>query len=376
MIPEGWKERLLPDICRPRQWPTIPKEKFTLEGYPVYGANGQIGHYSEYTHDTDTIAITCRGATCGTINWVPAYSYITGNAMALDNVDEANVSKKFLYFVLNHWGVADSISGSAQPQITGQSLSKFAFPFPPLPEQKRIAEVLDGVGAAIEATKAVIEQTKKAKQGLLQTLLTRGIGHTKFKDSPLGKIPEGWRLMKIADVCQLINGRAYKAPELLNAGKYPVLRVGNFFTNDSWYYSDLELPEDKYCNKGDLLYAWSASFGPRIWYGEKVIYHYHIWKVEPFQSEIEKSYLFYLFEWDVAQIKAAHGTGSTMIHVTKGAMENRPIALPSLTEQKVIVEILSGIDNQLTAETTKLASLQQLKKGLMHDLLTGKVRVA
>lgn len=77
----------------------------------------------------------------------------------------------------------------------------------------------------------------------------------------------------------LINGRAYKQEELLSHGRYPVLRVGNFFSNDSWYYSDLNLEEDKYCDNGDLLYAWSASFGPKIWNGGKVIYHYHIWKV-------------------------------------------------------------------------------------------------
>ncbi|MCF5049953.1 restriction endonuclease subunit S, partial [Pseudomonas simiae] len=78
-----------------------------------------------------------------------------------------------------------------------------------------------------------------------------------------------WKALE--EVCRFINGRAYKQPELLGQGKYPVLRVGNFFTNDNWYYSDLELDEDKYCDKGDLLYAWSASFGPRIWEGDKVI---------------------------------------------------------------------------------------------------------
>ena len=74
-----------------------------------------------------------------------------------------------------------------------------------------------------------------------------------------------------------------------------VLRVGNFFTNDSWYYSDLELEEDKTASDGELLYAWSASFGPRFWKGEKVIYHYHIWKIDSFQ-EVCKEFLFYFLE--------------------------------------------------------------------------------
>jgi type I restriction enzyme S subunit len=145
---------------------------------------------------------------------------------------------------------------------------------------------------------------------------------------------------KLIEVCKLINGRAYSKPELLAEGKYPVLRVGNFFTNDHWYYSDLELDEDKYCNKGDLLYAWSASFGPRIWHAEKVIYHYHIWKVVPDLTLIDKKFLFYFFEWDADQIKKDQGAGTTMVHVSKGSMENREINLPRLNDQARIVTLL------------------------------------
>ena len=99
-------------------------------------------------------------------------------------------------------------------------------------------------------------------------------------------------LIPLEQVCRFINGRAYKQPELLSEGKYPVLRVGNFFTNSNWYYSNLELEEDKYCDYGDLLYAWSASFGPRIWDGEKSIYHYHIWKILPKENIILKKFLY------------------------------------------------------------------------------------
>lgn len=83
-------------------------------------------------------------------------------------------------------------------------------------------------------------------------------------------LPEGWEWRQLGEVATLINGRAYKQEELLTAGATPVLRVGNFFTNKNWYYSDLKLEENKYCETGDLLYAWSASFGP------KSIFHYHI----------------------------------------------------------------------------------------------------
>ena len=150
----------------------------------------------------------------------------------------------------------------------------------------------------------------------------------------------GWQQSKLRDVCDLINGRAYSKSELLAEGRYPVLRVGNFFTNDHWYYSDMELPADKYCDKGDLLYAWSASFGPRIWAGEKVIFHYHIWKVQPNPALIDKGFLFMWFLWDTDRIKEDQGTGTTMIHVAKGSMEDRNIQLPPLPEQRRIVGIL------------------------------------
>lgn len=150
----------------------------------------------------------------------------------------------------------------------------------------------------------------------------------------------GWSLKKLREVCELVNGRAYSKPELLTEGKYRVLRVGNFFTNDHWYFSDLELEEKKYCNTGDLLYAWSASFGPRIWSGEKVIFHYHIWKVIPNKELIDKKYLLHYFNWDVDRIKEDQGTGTTMMHVSKGSMENRDIQIPSLPEQHRIVAIL------------------------------------
>lgn len=168
--------------------------------------------------------------------------------------------------------------------------------------------------------------------------------------------------MPLAEVCRFINGRAYKQEELLSKGKYPVLRVGNFFTNQNWYYSDLELDQDKYCDKGDLLYAWSASFGPRIWEGGKSIYHYHIWKVVPNLNVICKEFLYYLLQWDTKALKDTHSTGSTMVHISKASIEKRLVPLPcpenpekSLAIQSEIVRILdkfTALTAELTAELT------------------------
>lgn len=174
----------------------------------------------------------------------------------------------------------------------------------------------------------------------------------------------GWDVKPLGQVCRLINGRAYKQAELLESGPYPVLRVGNFFTNNHWYYSDLQLEADKYCDDGDLLYAWSASFGPRIWQGGKVIYHYHIWKVEPDQTKLDRDFLYYFFDWDKELIKKEQGAGTTMIHVSKGSMEARSVPLPPLDEQKRIVAVLDeafeGLSRARANAEANLADAREL----------------
>jgi type I restriction enzyme, S subunit len=173
---------------------------------------------------------------------------------------------------------------------------------------------------------------------------------------------KGWQKKKLREVCELVNGRAYSKPELLAAGKYRVLRVGNFFTNDHWYYSDMELEEKKYCDTGDLLYAWSASFGPRMWTGGKVIYHYHIWKVVHDSTQIDQKFLFYFFQWDTEKIKEDQGTGTTMMHVSMGSMNERDIQLPPLAEQQRIVGLLDeAFEGLATAKANAEKNLQNAR---------------
>ena len=171
-------------------------------------------------------------------------------------------------------------------------------------------------------------------------------------------------------VCVFHNGRAYKQNELLQSGKYRVLRVGNFFTNDSWYYSNLELEEEKIAVRGDLLYAWSASFGPRFWHEEKVIYHYHIWKVDSFQN-VTKSYLYYYLEKDATKIKN-EVQGGTMVHITKGDMEKRAITYPCIEEQKKIAKLLSIIDERISTQSKIIEDLKKLKSAIIEKVFNGK----
>jgi len=176
-----------------------------------------------------------------------------------------------------------------------------------------------------------------------------------------------WEVKKLGEVATFYNGKAYKQEELLEQGKYRVLRVGNFFTSNNWYYSDLELDETKYCDYGDLLYAWSASFGPRVWQGEKVIYHYHIWKVVE-KKNINKKFLFIVLEHETERLKDQSANGLGLLHITKGTIEGWECGFPTLPEQQKIADSLSSISDRITAETQKLDTLKAHKKGLMQQL--------
>ena len=180
-----------------------------------------------------------------------------------------------------------------------------------------------------------------------------------------------WEQRKLGDIATFINGRAYSQEELLSSGKYKVLRVGNFYTNDSWYYSDLELDDKYYAEEGDLLYTWSATFGPHIWRGDKVIYHYHIWKVE-LSEHLEKRFAVQLLEQDKATI-LSDKNGSTMVHITKAGMEEKIVLIPkNVNEQAKIGAYLDELDNLITLHQRKCDTLKELKKYMLQNMFPKK----
>lgn len=146
----------LSDICNPKQWRTIPTSDLLDEGYPVYGANGIIGYYSEYNHENPVVTVTCRGATCGSINITVPNAYITGNAMCLDDV-RSDIEMDYLYYCLKHYNFNNVISGSAQPQITRQGMDKIYISIYGHDEQKKIVEKLKKVENIINLRKQEIQ---------------------------------------------------------------------------------------------------------------------------------------------------------------------------------------------------------------------------
>lgn len=188
-LPGSWTTANLFDVCHPTQWKTISISELVDSGYSVYGANGKIGFYDKYTHESPTIMITCRGATCGNIHISVPFSYINGNAMALDGLKNEFCELTYLAYLLQARGLDDVISGSAQPQITRTSLKRVDFPLAPRAEQTRIVEKLDGLlydlNAGVAELKAAQKKLGQYRQSLLKAAVEGSLtAEWRAKNSP------------------------------------------------------------------------------------------------------------------------------------------------------------------------------------------------
>lgn len=350
---------------------------------PVYGSGSEsfktCGEYKE----GPAVLIGRKGATLHIPHYIEGRYWNVDTAF--DVKPQEGFSLRYYYYLACVFDYNYYISQTTLPGMTQTNYNNMKLPCPSLDEQSAIAAYLDTQCAKIDESiaqaKASIEDYKQWKASIIYEAVTKGLDpNVEMKDSGvewIGKVPKRWACCKQKCVMKLINGRAYKDDEFETEGKYRVLRVGNLFSNPKWYYSNLELEEDKYCNNGDLLYAWSMSYGPVIWNGERVIYHYHIWKTK-LSKELTTRFAYYYLIALSNNIKAeSHAT--TMGFVTMKTMNNSYVAFPSLVEQSAITTYLdtqcAKIDDLVSEKQSFIDDLESYKKSLIYEVVTGKRRV-
>ena len=405
-VPERWVWCRLGDLFNIVSARRVHKNDWRTSGIPFYRTREigwladkkdaktelfiDVSLYEEFKKSgypsEDDIMMTAVGTVGKTyiVKATDKFYYKDASVLCLENVGK--VDPQFVCHVIQspyfRSMIAEGAGGTTVDTITIIRANDYLFPLPPISEQHRIVKGVDELFEQIDiierSEKELEEAANKTRDKLLNLAIQGHLvpqdpndepafvlleriraekarlvkeGKLKKKDleeKPISPdeipfdIPEGWVWCRIQDVITLVNGRAYKKEELLDKGKYKVLRVGNFFTNQSWYYSDLELEDEKYCYFGDLLYAWSASFGPKIWDGDKTIFHYHIWNVKFDERILYREFLYYFFLYDKKNIQSST-TGSTMIHVAMENMKPRLLPLPPLSEQRRIVTKLEEI---------------------------------
>ncbi|MEN4005964.1 MAG: restriction endonuclease subunit S [Methanobacteriaceae archaeon] len=301
--------------------------------------------------------------------------------------DKGKLNEEFLYyfFTSSKNMFLKQAKHTTQANLTLEIIENLKIPLPPLLEQQKIAEILSTTDQAIQKSDETIAKTERLKKGMMQELLTKGIGHEEFKGTEIGEIPAGWEVVKVNDVFEFTKKPRNLA---LEDELIPFIAMDNIPDNGIYPKKfDLMKMEDiksgTFFFEGDLLVA---KITPSFENGKQCIannlpttFGYATTEVWPIHetSNTNIMYLFYfLKKSNVRSSLAVKMEGTTgRQRVPRNVLENLKIPLPPLPEQQKIAEILSNIDKKLEFENKRKQKLERVKKGLMNDLLTGKKRV-
>ena len=381
--PQTWTITNLFEVCQPRQWKTISTKELTQAGYTVYGANGVIGFYNQYTHEAPTLMITCRGATCGNLHISKPFSYINGNAMALDHLNESICSMSYLHRFLQARGFDDVISGSAQPQITQEGLRKVDIPIAPRQEQKRIADKLDTVLTRVDAVNTRLARVAPLLKRFRQSVLAAATSGRLTEDWRAGQpdISE-WKTEKLNDLGELGRGKSKHRPRndpRLYGGVHPFVQTGDVANANQWItshkqtYSDFGLDQSKLWPANTLCITIAANIADTALLSYPACFPD---SVVGFVAN-EACCLPRFIKWSIDVRKddlerLAPATAQKNINL--GVLEEVEIHLPSLEEQTEIVrrvETLFAFADRLEA---RLAQAQTAATRLTPALLAKAFR--
>ena len=253
VVGENRMEKIkLTDICNPKLWKTIPTSELLEDGYPVYGANGIIGYYSEFNHKNPVITVTCRGATCGTINITVPKSYVTGNAMCLDDV-RSDIYMEYLYYCLKHYNFNNVISGSAQPQITRQGMEKIYVTIGSHNEQMDIVDKLKKVENVIGLKKLELKQLDTFVKSRFVEMFGDPVANDK-----------AWTSLPLEEACKTIVDCPHSTPSYTTENTGFMCIRTSIVKKNKILWDDIEyIPEDEFIKRiqrkkpeiGDVVYT-------------------------------------------------------------------------------------------------------------------------
>ena len=298
---------------------------------------------------------------------------INPNTVLLKNITCFN---KYLYYIvvseIIQKPLNKSITVGAQPSVNQETLKKILIPIPTLKEQEKIASILSTVDEQIDNVDALIEKNKELKKGLMQTLLTKGIGHTKFKKAEIGEIPEEWDVKKLECVFEILDSmrKPIKASDREKIeGNIPYYGASGVIDWINDYIFDEELillGED-----GENLNSRNSDLAFKIFGKTWVNNHAHVFRVIN-KKECNIDFMVYYLE---AKDYSIYIAGSAQPKITQAQCRKFLLPLPEKQEQDKIASILLESDKKREEYENKKQKLEELKKGLMQQLLTGMIRV-
>jgi type I restriction enzyme, S subunit len=372
---EGWEIKKLGEVCDMYQPKTISGKEMVKDGaYPVYGANGVIGRYNQYNHEEPQLLITCRGATCGSVNVSAPRSWITGNAMVVRPKSKSLEMHYLEYFFRGGIDISKAITGAAQPQITRTNLEPLEIPFPnSLSEQHRIVAILDEAFAGLATAKANAEKNLQNARAVFESHL----------NDVFSQRGEGWVERRLGDVCEitstLVDPRKKEFLDLTHVG------AGNIEPKTG-VFVDLKTAREEGLISGKFLFDESTVLYSKIRpYLMKVarpafkgLCSADMYPLAPMPRVVTRDYLFHLLLSKHFTDYAIQGSARAgMPKVNRDHLFAFRVWLPDVRKQKQLAALLDTLasETQRLADlySRKLASLEALKKSLLHQAFEGEL---
>ena len=352
------------EICTPKQWKTLATSELKANGkYLVYGANGVIGYYDNYNHEKETVLITCRGATCGNVHISREKSYINGNAMALDNLNEQVCLKEYLYYFLKQYDMKKVISGSAQPQITVQSLKNIDVKITDVETQTKIVKELNIIQQIIDIRKKQIEDLRE----LIKAKFVHMIQCDKYDKKCLNDISE----------IKGEYGSGASAREYIE-GQPRYVRITDIQEDGRLNYNNMASPKnennlEKYTlGYGDILFARTgATVGKTYKYSENDGFCIYAGYCIRFRLDLEKANPDYIFSFTKTEEykKWVENKQRIVAQPNINAKEygnDLLIPIPPIELQNQFAEFVNLINKHIDKIQKSLEEMQKLQESLMN----------
>ncbi|KKB34135.1 Type I restriction-modification system, specificity subunit S [Bacillus thermotolerans] len=345
---------------------------------PILGTGGIIGWSRTPLFEKPSVLIGRKGT-------IDKPMYIEKPFWTIDTLfyTDINIEKaipKFIYYLFQtiNWYKYNEATGV--PSLSATNISKIKYSLPPISEQQKIAEILSTVDEQIENTDQLIAKTKELKKGLMQQLLTKGIGHTKFKETDVGEIPQDWEIVPFKSVCSIVKGQVDPNEEpykyLPHIGNANVEKFTGRLLSYNLAYED-NLISGKYLfNENHVLYGKINPHFSKVAFPKfEGLCSADMYPIEC-KGSLDPLFLKYILlekRFTKQMISASARTG--IPKVNREELERFRFILPPFKEQQKIAEILSTVDDQIESYEQEKEKYVELKKGLMQQLLTGKIRV-
>lgn len=358
----------LTEICTPKQWKTIPANELLDEGYPVYGANGIIGYYDKYNHENPVVTITCRGATCGTVNITEPKSYITGNAMCLDNV-RPDILLEYLYYCLLHYDFSNVISGSAQPQITRQGLEKVKIAICSIEEQNKRTSSLRKISTVIAARQQELQKLDE----LVKARFVEMFGNPEIN-------PNNYPVCQLSDfIVFLTSGSRGWAQYCANDGTEWFITIKN--VKDCHIETDnmqpINAPDNAEAKRtrvqeGDLLISITADLGRTGVVTKEIAEHgayinQHLTCIRLNQDVLNPLYVAYFMESPAGKEQfESKNQSAVKAGLNFNSINSLRLMVPPLEEQNAFVNFVEQVDKSKVAVQKALDEAQLLFDSLMQ----------